>query len=316
MAKKSQFDTFTEKRIFKHNERVERRIALDYAQVLKEAKARLADLYATLGPNPTIEEARRYKRLQNLVAAISAEYKKLGAKALNETLNLSATNYTEAFFGNMWGAEQTVGTFKWKNPNVEAIRASVFWEGTGLDAPKRFGKNIQTELTNIEAAITRGLATGQNYAKTASSLADQFTKGYNDALRVIRTESTRNRAEGFNAAFETITDAGIDARKVWIATNDDRTRSDHAVMDGQESDKAGMFTMPDGNETAGPGLSGDPSFDINCRCTLGTVFADERAPGTSVRMTPKETAESWNKWATGLGWSESDGWAKATQALM
>jgi hypothetical protein len=305
----NQYNAFTVKRLGKHNAEVEATIAQEYAFLYGQTKQKLADLYASMGDNVALEEARKYSRLQNLLATTRKSYEKLTKRTITKTGMLAAHNYTEEYFSNMWAAETVEGPFKWKNPEVEAIRASVFWEETGLSLPNRFGKNVIVEITDIESAITRGIATGANYKKTADMLKDKITGGYNAALRIIRTESTRNRAEGFNSAFDVMVKSGLDVRKVWITRMDGSERQDHAELNEAESDKNGMFSTAVGL-VAGPGLSDEPSFVINCRCSLGTTFADE-----GPKKTQAELADEWTKWATSLGYDPETGWPKANQAI-
>lgn len=297
---------FSRKRINKYNTTIELEIGKQYASLYAETKLRLADFMATLGPNPTLEDARKYNRLQNLTAEIRKKYKALIGREITKAEMLASYNYTETYFSEMWAAEKSVGDFKWKNPTVEAIRASVYWEGSGMSMPERFGKLYTQDVFNIESAITRGLATGESYKKIASSLEDQFTKGYNDALRVVRTEMTRNRSEGYNASFEAMGKAGIPVRKMWIAAVDDRTRDSHADLHETLSDKDGLFYI--GSLSAeGPGLFGDPAEDCNCRCTLATVFEDEGEP---YRASTSEMQDYWDTWSSRLG-RDDEGFAKA-----
>ena len=165
--------------------------------------------------------------------------------------------------------------------------------------PQRFGKNILNQQLDVEAAITRGLANGDGYRVTAKAIQDRFTKGFNDALRVVRTESTRNRSEGMDAAFESMTKAGLPARKAWISAQDERTRTfdqggfDHAILNGLLSDADGYFEINQGpvGKIRGPGESGIAGFDINCRCATGVHFDDEWPP-----MTEAEKWEAYNQW--------------------
>ena len=82
--------------------------------------------------------------------------------------------------------------------------------------------------------------------------------------RLIQTEKAKGAAERL----------GMKLKKIWVATKDDRTRDRHAEMDGVEADDDGVFTLPDGVTTDGPGLSGVAEHDINCRCTVRTEFVD------------------------------------------
>jgi len=301
------YDKYTSKRLDKINAKAELTLGKSYANLYAKAKADLAELFATLPAKPILEDARRYGRLDNLLKTLRSEYLKLGSKNVKQAELLSSTNYVESYMAGLWAAEEITGPWKWKNPTVEAIRASVYWEGTGLDLPKRFGVNITGELAKIEAEITRGLATGQGYAKTAAGLKDQFEKGYNDALRVVRTESTRNRGEGYDSAFQEMVDQGLPVRKIWISATDDRTRDTHQYMDQRLSDAKGIFDTPWGDST-GPG-DGPASEVINCRCRTVTVFDDEPT------IKRQDVAPAWKEWAENLGWTEEGGWPRVDMAV-
>ena len=73
------------------------------------------------------------------------------------------------------------------------------------------------------------------------------------------------------AAQETYKENGVEKRE-WLATQDDRTRDDHAFADGQVRAIDEPFQI--GNELLMyPGYgSGSPEETINCRCTLIPVL--------------------------------------------
>jgi hypothetical protein len=290
-------DFFTRKTI-RHTKGIEKEIGREYALLFADAKIKLAELYAKIGSSPTLEEAQKYNRLNNLVIEIRKAYQRLTGRTITKTEMAAKYNFVQEYYGAMWSAELAHGAFKWKNPAVEAIRASVYWEGTGLSLPKRFGKNFISSITRVEETITRGLANGTGYAKLAEELKDVFTGGLNDALRVIRTESNRNRTEGMNAAFDQMKDAGLPVKKIWISAQDERTRGakpkdkyNHLILDGLVSDEEGMFDVGQGiGKIEGPTLSGVAGFDINCRCSVAPFFDDEP------RATQAELDASYKAW--------------------
>lgn len=82
---------------------------------------------------------------------------------------------------------------------------------------------------------------------------------------------------------------GIEFKKEWIATIDDRTRESHAGMDGQVVGANDYFVSPLGNKGLAPGMFGVGSEDINCRCDVGKVLPG--AGDTTVRQTFNEWAD-------------------------
>lgn len=89
------------------------------------------------------------------------------------------------------------------------------------------------------------------------------------ALRIARTETTS--ASGL-AAYQTAQQSNLVMTKKWISAQDNRTRLDHAIENGQAVDLEQPFIMADGSELFYPGdTKGKASQVINCRCTIGFI---------------------------------------------
>jgi SPP1 gp7 family putative phage head morphogenesis protein len=205
-------------------------------------------------------------RLENLKAEIAKEYRSLTGKSVTMCGDTSQQSYIGAFEQSWFNMEKSIGSsLTFGIPPVDAIRASVYSEYSGASFPYRFGKLYTSTTDKISEAITRGLATGHGYRKTASEIKQYFDGSYNNALRVIRTESTRNFTEGNNYAYQQAKDQGIEGVETWLATFDGRTRDSHARLNGQEA-KDGYFKI-DGDKAIGPGLFSSPENSINCRCS-------------------------------------------------
>ena len=87
------------------------------------------------------------------------------------------------------------------------------------------------------------------------------------ALRIARTETTT--ASGF-AAIQRAKESNLILVKEWISVNDDRTRLDHRLEQGQKVDLDEPFIMADKSELQYPGdVNGGAGQVINCRCTIG-----------------------------------------------
>ena len=96
--------------------------------------------------------------------------------------------------------------------------------------------------------------------------SQQFYKW--QALRIARTETTF--ASGY-AAMRAASQYNFEVTKQWIAANDDRTRRDHRIENGQIVDLNEPFIMADGTKMMYPGDANPlvPAAQvINCRCTL------------------------------------------------
>lgn len=300
--------------VAKINLAVEKRLASMYRDSYLLVKAMAQDLYASIGAEITLAEANKRARLENIQANIAKEYKKMTGKALDLAVDTSARNYTEAFYRYQYAGDHALGLqLQWGVLPVDAIRASVYSQQSGLTIIKTWAKNVDVELANIQAALTRGIATGSSYMTTARGIKDQFERGLNDALRVVRTESHRAFSEGSLEAHNRAVELGLDVARVWRATLDNRTRDQHGAMDGQEADKDGYFTAPDGSKAKGPGLFGIASQDINCRCIAIDELRDYRPTSRRINKEKELGPDiTFRQWAEPQGWTLEDGWPRAS----
>ena len=311
LDKFSDYLALTEKGVNRDNAMVERRLAKMYRDTYKQVNQEIADLYARLGDKMTLPEAQKYKRLEAIQASLKAQYAKLTGKALNIAIDTSAQNYTEAFERYAWAMDQAVGiNLAWSVIPVDAIRASVFSEYSGLNIVKTFKKNMLIELAKLQAALTRGIASGRGYAKTAAELKNLFNNGYNDAIRVVRTEAGRNYTEGELLAYDNARDMGINVRNMWNATRDGRTRNDHGRLDGTFPDENGDFKTPTGGKGPGPGLMQNAADDINCRCRLTGEIDGLPPEMMRVRGEGEIPYQTFSQWAEPKGWTADKGWPK------
>lgn len=76
-------------------------------------------------------------------------------------------------------------------------------------------------------------------------------------------------------AYSAAANSGINIRKEWLVSDDDKVRDTHIELDGQIVDVNQKFVVPStGDSTESPAAFGVPAEDINCRCTLIPVIED------------------------------------------
>lgn len=129
--------------------------------------------------------------------------------------------------------------------------------------------------------VVQGVNLGEGIpelAKRVDSVLSRTTseRWPNRATTVARTETIGAlnfaRAESFKIIDE---DADEPMFKMWLATDDTRTRETHHLADGQRVPMGQPFTVG-GFELAFPGdPSGPPQEVINCRCTMLLVADGE-----------------------------------------
>ena len=130
---------------------------------------------------------------------------------------------------------------------------------------QRLGEDVSLLKRKITAQVSRGISTGMSYQQVAQQLANVSNIGYNNAIRIARTEGHRIQCQAGMDACEKAKEKGADVVKQWDASLDSRTRESHAIVDGEirELDK------PFSNGLMFPGDPDGPAAEvINCRCAL------------------------------------------------
>lgn len=129
----------------------------------------------------------------------------------------------------------------------------------------RLGEDVGVLKKKITAQVSRAIVTGASYADTAKRLAGETRVGYNNAVRITRTEGHRIQTTAAMDAMEQAKERGADVLKQWDATLDGRTRESHQAVDGQIRE----MKEPFGNGLMYPGdPSGGAAEVVNCRCAL------------------------------------------------
>lgn len=126
---------------------------------------------------------------------------------------------------------------------------------------------------STERRINREIAKGVEEGLSENDVAKKIAKAVGGVPRARTIARTEMHAASQDAAMEAVKEMGINVTKEWIATNDDRTRPDHAEADGQDRKMSEPFDVG-GEKLDFPGdPSGDESQTINCRCVV--VFNEE-----------------------------------------
>lgn len=129
----------------------------------------------------------------------------------------------------------------------------------------RLGEDVELLKKKITAQVSRSIAMGITYAQTAKQLANYTSIGYNNAIRIARTEGHRIQTTAQMDAMHGAKDRGADLVKQWDAALDARTRESHVKVDGEWREIDEKFS----NGLRYPGdPHGKAAEVINCRCAL------------------------------------------------
>lgn len=118
----------------------------------------------------------------------------------------------------------------------------------------------------INAEILQGILQGESIPKIAQRLQNVCGSNRAVAIRNARTMITASQNSGRISGFRQAERDGVIMKKVWIATEDSRTRKSHLSINNEMQDNNKPFS----NGLMFPGdWSGRPEEVYNCRCTLG-----------------------------------------------
>ncbi len=162
----------------------------------------------------------------------------------------------------------TAGKLKANCKRETKASQSTFAEAATTYMRRYAGERIRsiqgTTLDDITRIINDGFAQGYGVDKIARNIrAAAPSISRTRASIIARTETHAGANVGAFAGADSI---GVPMKKIWITTEDDRTRESHAAADGQEIDMDGMFTVGSDSMKFPGDASASPENVINCRC--------------------------------------------------
>lgn len=219
----------------------------------------------------------RYEAMRDQLAERATKANEVASSYINDTtpgiysLNRNYAAYTiEGYAGDIGFTmydEQTVKKLIKSKPdlmpNYDPKPTSV-----------NYGKDIAYGKKQITAAVTSSILQGKPIGSIANDLQKRITDmNRASAIRAARTAITSAENAGRLDTYYAAQDMGIDMKKQWMATLDDRTRASHGALDGETVDVKKKFS----NGLMYPGdRNGAPAEVYNCRCTMISVVAGSK----------------------------------------
>lgn len=264
-------------------ERVIRRLQAVYNQSLKDitqkANALQEEIYKIQDKYNSIEDEQERETLKSMerskvyqkqyqdalktqVRGILDKMHQKEFKTVNEYLNGC---YNKAFTGNMYVLHGEGIPLIVPIDQEKVVRAVQINSKINKGLYSRLGEDVDLLKRKITAQISRGVATGMSYSQMAQQLAGYTKTGYNNAVRITRTEGHRIQQKSTMDACYAARERGADVVKQWDATMDANTRESHQMVDGEIRELDEKFS----NGLMYPGdPSGNAAEVINCRCIL------------------------------------------------
>ena len=149
----------------------------------------------------------------------------------------------------------------------QVVRAMTIDSKISKGLYSRLGEDVARLKQRITNNISRGVAAADSYANIARNIANGSKIGFNNAMRITRTEGNRIANQAKFDASAKAKEKGADVVKQWDSTLDGKTRPHHRQLDGQIRELEEPFEVA-GLEAMHPSDFGRPEEDINCRCTM------------------------------------------------
>jgi len=181
---------------------------------------------------------------------------------------------------------------------LEQVEEAIKQPISSLYIKDRIIKNKSNSLLRIKQSIIQNIIKGSDLKKLSKEVSNILNISRNQSMKISRTEINRIRNKGIERSYEEAENLGIQFKKVWLATLDNRTRDAHKKLDGQISDDKGYFHY-NGHKTKSPSNFGVASLDINCRCTtiasMVNVNFKERKDNISKDIIKYSKYKDWAK---------------------
>lgn len=152
----------------------------------------------------------------------------------------------------------------------------------------------------IYDAVRNGIAQGRSIPHIAEDIQRVAWMDSRVAVRTARTLVTGIQNTARLETLRELESAGIDVKKIWLATLDERTRSSHIALDGEQRPVEEVFS--NGLMMPGDQSTGNPAEYMNCRCTLDyNIFGTKNSIDPLVIARRNNLNQSYEDWKRGAG---------------
>jgi len=314
----------------KITDRIERVLAGEidgnYADAIRDIRAKLVELYDTFGVTDDMSKAQlaQFVRVSGLIEELDSVVQPYVQKNIEALTAGGQVAFEASFFKTAWAMDTAVGVpLQWDlvNPNsvVAAQATAGDFQGLARYLPPKEIENHSKILDQafkkytadtrrwIGEAAKDAIQKGKSIQQVSKEIRDNgIAKAKRYSNMIARTEILRASTIGNQIAAEQARENGVAIREVWDATLDDRTRPDHAAADGTVRDATtGLFSVPWG-EVIGPHQSGIASQDINCRCVVTEVIEGYEPELRRIRGEGLQPYQTFETWATEHGFTAND----------
>lgn len=246
-------------------------LLINYKSSLIDIKKTLSE-YLHRYEGLSFQEHLKVDRLKSLMKQINMVLDNLYDTNSSIIVEHAKNSYDKAYNGLFYQLEVENGLildFTMLNPKVVEKAIQMPIEGLKL-SERLYDKHLHNLKLKTKGAITKGLIDGSGYRDIAADISNIGVADYKQSLRIAITEGNRLRSLAREDSYQEASKLGIDLKKKWLSTLDNKTRDTHRALDGQIRGIDEEFEIR-GYKALQPRLFGVASEDINCRCDTITV---------------------------------------------
>lgn len=241
-----------------------------YMQAIKDCEKKIADLSSRRDMEnlQSIIYQKRYQ--QALRGQLEGVLEQLHSDEYATVSDYLARCYDDGFVGTMYDLHGQGIPIILPIDQEQVVKAVQTDSKLSKPLYSRLGEDVDRLKRSVRAEVSRGIATGMTWNEIAVKISRSFThtsfsKAYNMAMTIARTEGHRIAVEAANNAQYKAKEKGANVLKQWDATLDTRTRDSHRMVDGEIRELDEKFS----NGLMYPGdPSGGAAEVCNCRCAL------------------------------------------------
>ncbi|MTI61860.1 MAG: hypothetical protein FH762_18080 [Firmicutes bacterium] len=274
-----------QKEIDKIENAAARKIAREYANALEELRTIVRKAYDKHGKDGklTYEELVKYDRIKKFDKELAAAVNAMHVQASKITREILRNTYKTSFDSVKDAVGQAAGKTIRGIVKQEVINEALQNPVSGLTLNDRLQRRRRLIIGDIQETIGQGLYRGESYTDMSRRLKDSLEGDVVKSHRIVRTESHRVMEKSKMDSLEHAANQGVELKKYWLTSEDERVRSSHNHM-GDKYSKENAIPVDEnfvndktGGEGPSPGQLGKAEDDVNDRCISVTiVITDEK----------------------------------------
>lgn len=232
-----------------------------------ELREKAEEAYQTFITGKTLRSGR-FNELSRQYANELLKVNQTAAEYVNDRMSaIYATNYN-AVGGDI---ASKVRGYSFELVDASTVKSLATKDKTLLPYKVVDGKkDVRWNTKQVNSEVLQGILQGESIPNIAKRLQNVTEMNLASSIRNARTSTTSAQNRGRMDSFHRAEEMGVKLLKVWLSTNDPRTREEHVELDGQEREIDEPFENSLG-EIMYPGdPDADPANVYNCRCTMIT----------------------------------------------